>query len=58
MNINKCKSCEHYEPFFSGCKLYDEQVYMGEGVFDVFPLSIREVSKSECNYEKKVSNEL
>lgn len=55
MNINKCKSCEHFEPFFCGCKLYDEEVYMGEGDFDVFPISIKEVSKTECNYGKKAS---
>lgn len=55
MNTNKCKGCEYYEPFFSGCKLYDEEVYMGEGDFDVFPVSVKEVSKAECNYKKKVS---
>lgn len=55
MNINKCKSCEHYEPFFSSCKLYYEEVYVGEGDFDTFLISIKEVSKTECNYEKKAS---
>lgn len=53
MNINKCKSCEYYEPFFRGCKLYDEEVYMGEGDFEVFPVSVKEVSKVECNYKKR-----
>ena len=53
MNINKCRSCKHYEPFFSGCKLYEEEVYMGEGGFDVFPISIKEVSKSKCKYKQK-----
>lgn len=55
MNINKCKSCEHFETFFCGCKLYEEEVYMGEGDFDIVPISIKEVSKTECNYEKKAS---
>ena len=53
MNINKCKVCKHYEPFFSSCKLYLKEVYLGEGDFDVMPVSIRSVNKSECKYESK-----
>lgn len=53
MNISRCKTCIFYEPFFSSCNLYDEEVYMGEGDFETRPISIRSVNKSECKYEKK-----
>ena len=56
MNRNKCTSCKHYEPFFSSCNLYQEEVYLGEGDFDVMPVSIKDVSKSECEYEAKEVN--
>lgn len=56
MNINKCKSCEHFKPFFCSCKLYDEEVYMGEGDFNVMPVSIKEINKLECEYTKKVGD--
>lgn len=58
MNIDKCINCKYYEPFFSSCNLYQEEVYLGEGDFDVMPVSIKNVSKSECEYEpKEVSND-
>ena len=53
MKRDKCISCKHYEPFFSSCNLYQEEVYLGEGDFDVMPVSIKDVSKSECEYEQK-----
>lgn len=53
MNINKCKSCEYYELFFSSCTLYDEEVYIGDGDFEVRPISIRNIKKSECKYKKR-----
>ena len=53
MNIDKCISFKHYEPFFSSCNLYDEEVYIGEGNFEIRPVSIRSVNKSECKYESK-----
>lgn len=53
MKRDKCISCKHYEPFFSSCNLYQEEVYLGEGDFDVMPVSIKDVSKSECEYESK-----
>lgn len=56
MNINKCKSCEHYNPFFNSCLLYFDEVYLGEGVYDVMPVNIKNVSKSECEYVKKTGD--
>lgn len=56
MNINKCKSCAFYEPFFNSCNLYFDEVYLGEGDFGVMPVSIKNVSKSECEYEAKEVN--
>lgn len=56
MNIDKCISCKHYEPFFNSCNLYYEEVYLGEGDFNVMPVSIRSVNKSECEYEQKEVN--
>ena len=55
MDINKCKSCKHYEPFFSSCKLYSEEVYMGEGEFEERSVSIRAINVKECKYIKKAS---
>ena len=51
MKIDKCKNCKHYNQFFNSCDLYYEDVYLGEGDFDVHPVSIKSVSKSECQYE-------
>ena len=53
MNINKCKSCAFYEPFFNSCLLYFDEVYLGEGDFDIVPVNIKNVSKLECEYTKK-----
>lgn len=53
MNIDKCISCKHYGPFFNSCNLYQEEVYLGEGDFDVMPVNIKNVSKSECEYKSK-----
>lgn len=53
MKRDKCISCKHYEPFFSSCGLYDEEIYIGEGDFEIRPVSIRSVNKSECEYEAK-----
>lgn len=55
MNTNKCKSCAFYEPFFNNCQLYFDEVYLGEGDFDIQPVNIKNVSKSECNYIAKDS---
>lgn len=58
MKRDKCISCKHYEPFFNSCNLYQEEVYLGEGDFDVMPVSIKDVSWLECEYEQKeVNNE-
>ncbi len=56
MNINKCKTCIFYEPFFGSRDLYDEKVYIGEGDFEIRPVSIRSVNKSECEYKQKEVN--
>ena len=53
MKINKCKSCKHYDLFFNSCDLYYSEVYLGEGDFDLQPVSIKSISKSECEYEVK-----
>lgn len=55
MNINKCKTCIFYEPFFNSCHLYFNEVYLGEGDFNLIPVNIKNISKSEYNYEKKVN---
>ena len=54
MNIEKCISCKHYEPFLNGCYLYQKEVYLGEGDFDVTLVSIKSVTKKECEYEQKI----
>ena len=54
MNAEKCKTCKHYDSFFGSCDLYYEELYMGEGDFDTRPVSIRNVNKSECEYESKI----
>lgn len=53
MNKSKCITCRHYDSFFNGCNLYYEDVYLGEGDFDVYPVNIKDISKSECEYEVK-----
>lgn len=52
MNIQKCKTCKRYESFFGSCNLYYKEVYLGEGDFDIQPVSIENVDESECEYEK------
>ena len=53
MNINKCKSCVFYDPFFGSCHLYFDEVYLGEGDFNVVPVNIKNVSELEGEYTKK-----
>ena len=53
MNIEKCRTCKHFEPFFYSCNLYEREVYMGEGDFDLQPVGINEIEEDECKYEKK-----
>ena len=58
MERDKCITCKHYDSFFDSCTLYYEEVDVGEGEFDVMPVSIRNINKSECEYEQKeVSND-
>ena len=51
MKIDKCKNRKHYNSFFNSCDLYYEEVYIGEGDFEVHPVSIKSISKSECKQE-------
>ena len=53
MKIDKCETCKHYDSFFGSCGLYYQDVYLGEGDFEVRPVSIKSVSKLECEYEAK-----
>lgn len=53
MKIDKCKDCIHYNSFFNSCDLYYKAVYLGEGDFEIQPVSIKSISKSECEYEVK-----
>lgn len=53
MNIKKCKTCAFYEPFFNSCNLYQDEIYLDEGDFNVIPTDIKYVSKLECEYTKK-----
>ena len=53
MNIEKCRTCNHFEPFFYSCNLYKREVYLGEGDFDLQHVSIKEVDEIECKYEKQ-----
>lgn len=53
MNIKKCKTCVHYDSFFGACGLYFAEIYLDEGNFDLRPISIKNISKSECNYIAK-----
>lgn len=52
MNIQKCKTCKHYESFFGSCNLYYKEVYLGEGDFDIRPVSVENIDESECEYRK------
>ena len=52
MKIYKCMTCKHYNSFFCSCDLYYEEKYIGEGDFDISPVNIRYIDKSECEYEK------
>lgn len=53
MKRYKCKSCAFYEPFFNSCQLHFNEVYLGEGIFYLIPVNIKNVNKSECMYEAK-----
>lgn len=51
MNIDKCRACKNFEPFFCSCNLYEREVYLGEGVFDFQPVNIKKIGKDECKFE-------
>lgn len=53
MKRDKCITCKYYNSFFGSYDLYYEEIYLGEGDFDVHPVNIKSVNKSECEYEAK-----
>lgn len=53
MNIEKCRTCKHYNSFFGSCDLYYKEVYLGEGDFDVQPVRVKNISSEECEYESE-----
>ena len=53
MNINKCKSCILYNQSFNTCCLYFDEIYLGDGMFDIRPVNIKKISELECKYTKK-----
>ena len=57
MNINKCRTCKHYDSFFGSCNLYVKEVYLGEGEWDVRPVRITNVEETECEYRHKGANQ-
>ena len=57
MNIEKCRTCKHFEGFFNGCGIYIKEVYIDEGEVDYQPVRIKDVSKSECKYRYKGANQ-
>lgn len=50
--IEKCRTCKHYDSFFDSCNLYVKDVYLGEGDWDEQFIRIKEVEESECEYEE------
>ena len=50
MKLDKCKNCKYYDSFFNSCDLYYKEVYLDEGDFEIQPVSIKSISKSECKY--------
>ena len=53
MNEKKCKTCAFYDLFFNSCNLYSDEVYFGEGDFNIIPVNIKKINKSECDYIAK-----
>lgn len=56
MNIEKCRTCKNFEPFFHSCNLYEREVYLGEGDIDLQPVSIKRIEEDECKYRFKGVN--
>lgn len=56
MRISKCKTCKNYNKFYNSCDLYFDEVYLGEGDYDIVPVSIRRISTKDCQYEKEENN--
>lgn len=51
--IERCRTCKHFEHFFNSCNLYAREVYLGEGEWDIQPVRIKDVEEDECKYNKK-----
>jgi hypothetical protein len=56
MRISKCKTCKNYNKFYNSCDLYFDEVYLGEGDYDIVPVSIRRITTKDCQYEKEKNN--
>ena len=44
-----CQNCTHYNSFFGSCNIYYEEVYIGEGEYDIRPVRVERISEAECN---------
>lgn len=51
MDIERCRSCKHFDNFFAACNLYVKDIYLGDGDFDEQPVNVCEITKAECEYE-------
>ena len=49
-----CQNCVHYDLFFGSCNLYYEEVYIGEGEYDIQPVRVERISEVECEHEAKL----
>ena len=52
-----CQNCTHYNSFFGSCNLYYEEVYIGEGEYDIRPVRVERISEAECNRMTKNKGE-
>lgn len=52
MDIEKCRTCKHFDSFFHSCNLFYIESYLDEGDFDILTVDIKNVHETECKYEK------
>ena len=43
-----CKNCVHYDQFFGSCNLYYEEVYIGDGEYDIRTVRVQRIGKLKC----------
>lgn len=53
VNTTRCITCKNYDKFFNSCDLYYDEVYLGEGEYDLRPVSIKRIARKDCKYETK-----